>query len=463
MDINQKKIYDALSIAKKEIRSEQKKLKDKVDLLSYSSLAKRMSFGLIWTDALQKALREHEIVIIPASEDIYYIDDTVIIPSDRMILAEGARIRLTEDCKVLMLRNEHTKDGTHHPFDTADKDENISISGGSWEESNTQRLGYGKTGKYDENRSFYGVSTLFLFNNIKNISLTNVKFVHTAGFSVQIGDARNAVFENIRFEECFADGIHVNGNCKNVLCKDIKGRVGDDLVALNMYDWQNSSVDFGPSENIICEDLELEDTPAGYKALRIEPGTYYYDDNKTVDCSLKNAVIKKVKGIMTFKMYYQTPPYVIGSKPERGEVGSADNIFFEDISVDLKAPIDLFDEYTKSDAARGYFGAFEFGCNMGYVSFKNINVTLHEAEYPLSRLAVIGPKSCRIENSEVFDPYLSSTVECLELSHIKINGKKAENIEKLVHETVFDDINSDGASTASGCIKKIIFDGKQVK
>lgn len=35
----------------------------------------------------------------------------------------------------------------------------------------------------------------------------------------------------------------INGNTMNLLCRDIKGQVGDDLVALNACDWQDSSVD----------------------------------------------------------------------------------------------------------------------------------------------------------------------------------------------------------------------------
>ena len=68
----------------------------------------------IWTAALQAALRAHEIVVIPARETPYFIDGTVVIPSNRRIEAHGAVIRLTPECDVLMLRNEHTADGKPH-------------------------------------------------------------------------------------------------------------------------------------------------------------------------------------------------------------------------------------------------------------------------------------------------------------------------------------------------------------
>ena len=141
------------------------------------------------------------------------------------------------------------------------------------------------------------------FNQVENLTLTNMTFVHTAGFSVQVGNACNVVFENILFEQCFADGLHVNGNITNLLIRNIAGQVGDDLVALNMYDWQNSSVDFGPISNVLCENLYLS-PESRYKAFRISPGIYHYRDGSTVDCSLNKAIIRNVKGIHTFKMYF---------------------------------------------------------------------------------------------------------------------------------------------------------------
>ena len=124
----------------------------------------------IWTEAFQAALNEHQIVIIPSANEPYYIDNSVIIPSNRRIIAEaGAVIRLTDTTKVLMLRNSNTADGTHHPI-TTPRNTNISIEGGRWEDWCPHRMGYGNSGKYDEQRSFYGVSTYMLFENIPPVS-----------------------------------------------------------------------------------------------------------------------------------------------------------------------------------------------------------------------------------------------------------------------------------------------------
>lgn len=455
------KIYEKLDKAKAQNKVLINSLTDRTILTDYGFLMKSDGEKELWADAFQTAIDEHEIVVIPARKKPYYVEKQIVIPSNRRIEANGATIRQTPDCSVLMLRNSNTADGTHRPICDIEKNYNISIDGGRWEEMRSARGGYGKSGKYDEERSFFGVSSLFFFNNMENLTLTNITFAHTAGFCVQAGDIKNAVFENIRFESCYADGLHINGNTKNLICRNVSGEVGDDLVALNVYDWQNSSVDFGPMDTVLCENLELSKS-SGYKALRIEPGRYYFDDGSEIDCSLKDTIIKNVKGIRTFKMYYQTPGYNIGESPERGDVGSADNLFFENIKIDLCDPIDKLPPYVDSDPIRGSFAAFELGANIGYLCLENIDLTLYKENFPYSYLVCCGPKSVRMGNYEVFDPYLSSKVKTLELKNITVNKKRVRNISKIVREIEFDDVNGDGRSTARGSIDEIILDGKKV-
>lgn len=458
MKKEKEKIYNILKETEKENNLHIEQCKDKAYLSDYSGFVYEKEGCKVWSDALQKALAEHEFVYISASNEPYYIDKSVIIPSNRHIEAEeGVVIRQMEGVKVLMFRNEHTKDGTHKPIDGCDKDFNISINGGRWEESYRNRAGYGQSGMYDENRSYFGVSTCMFFNNIERLTLTNMTFAHTAGFAVQIGNAKNVVFKNIKFVSCYADGLHINGNTENVYAKNIEGEVGDDLVALNMYDWQNSSVNFGPSKNILCENLHLYEE-SRYKALRIEPGIYYYDDGTKIDCSINNIIIKNVKGIKTFKMYYQTPPYPINGEPESGNVGSGDNIFFENIEADLDSPIDNFTVYSDSKEVNSSCAVFEIGSNIKNISFENINVKLYKEKYPMSYLVCVGPKSVRQGEFEIFDPGLSSTVENMYLKNIKVNGKKISDIKDYVKEIVFDDIYKDGKASAKGEIKNIITD-----
>lgn len=461
-EIRKKLIYDSLEASLSYADELSENLTDNVLLTEYTKLVYKKNGLDVWDNALQHALLEHEVVIIPPSDNVYYISKTIILTSNRRIEAYGATVFLTEDCDVIMFRNEHTHDGTHSPISGVDSDNNISICGGTWGESKNVRLGYGKSGKYDNDRSFYGVSTCFFFDNVTNITIVDVTFKHTAGFSVQIGNIKGGKFENIVFVKCFADGLHINGNCDNIVVRNVSGQVGDDIVALNMYDWQNSSVCFGPINNILVENVTLS-SDSECKAIRIEPGIYYYDDGSFVDCSLRNAIIRKISGIEVFKLYFQTPVYNVNeTKTERGGIGSGDNIFFEDMDIELVRPAEyFFSEYANSDPIRGHFGVFEICANINYMALENINVTLPRRKYPLSHVVSIGPKSCRGDKAEFFDPYLGNIIKTIEFNNVKINGKAEYDIDYIIHTTDFDNINNDGMSTAKGEVENIIINGEE--
>ena len=62
--------------------------------------------GKIWTEAFCRALNEYAEIYIPAGK--YYIDRSLIVPSDTRILAdEHAEIILIKGAKTLLLRNEN--------------------------------------------------------------------------------------------------------------------------------------------------------------------------------------------------------------------------------------------------------------------------------------------------------------------------------------------------------------------
>lgn len=442
------------------VRAYDAKFRGEVSVLKYKGLVRTVDGVRVWTDAINAALTNGaQVVRIPAAKEPYYVDGTLIVPSCRRILAEGATIRLLKPCDTVLLRNANAADGTQKRINRAAGDHNIAIVGGRWEDWQTKRAGYGRSGRYNDGvrekgKNFYGVSALLYFGNVTHLSVRDVTIAHAGGFAIQCGDTENAVFENIAFDGCFADGLHLNGGIRRILARNVSGDVGDDLVALNVYDWQDSSVNFGPGDTILCENLRLR---SGYPAIRLLPGVYRFADGTKLDCALRNVLLRNVRGVNCFKMYLQTPSYEIGTEPEWGEVGSAENLWFEDVAIDLDFPPDRFGPYLKGDPLRGHFGAFEIGANVKGLHLVDVKANLHTEKYPLAHLVCVGPKSCVEKGKngrlrEVFDPWVSCKATDIELKDVTYEGKAPA---EAVHATVFEDVNGDGHSTGKGEISLI--------
>jgi len=327
-------------------------------------------------------------------------------------------------------------DGSDRPEDVCvPADENICIEGGRWEESRDHRQGYGASGCFDENHSMPGVTTCILLSNVKNICVRDLEMAHNAGFSIQIGNAERVLVENIHFDRCYADGVHLNGKVYDVLVREISGYVGDDLVALNPYDWDNSGINFGPAERVLIDGV-FSDADSPYKAIRIQPGVYLYPEGGESDCFINDMCMRRVTGIKGYKLYLQTPRY-LDSPDHPARVGRCGNLYFDDLDIDLDGQIDwnLY-ETIRHSAGYNIFGAFEICSDIGRAEFENIRLTLHEQEYPASCLVSVGPKSVSVPTGdgkyyEIFDPYASCRVEKLVFKNVQVNGQKPQKDQLL--------------------------------
>ncbi len=210
----------------KKYKSIKKHLKGKlikqkpVSVLNY----KEFVFGEkgIWTTAFNKALEDNCCIYIPKGK--YYIDGSVIVSSNRRIIAhKDAEICTVLSSKVVSLRTDCVIDGSNRAIGKDEpKTENVFIEGGLWSTEQTERAKYGSVGAYDDDDSMVGVHACMLFSGIKNLWIKNVKFKHVSTFVVQVGRAENFLIEGLKFEECFADGVHLNGDIKNLGCPNIK-------------------------------------------------------------------------------------------------------------------------------------------------------------------------------------------------------------------------------------------------
>lgn len=418
--------------------------------------------GKIWSEAFSFALKNYEDIIIPAGK--YYVDKSLVVPQNREIIAdENAEIILIKEVKSLLLRNENVIDGSDEPIPkTAIKDENISITGGIWGEENDERLGYGKSGCFDEKNSMVGISTCFLFSNVKNLTLKNLTFRHTAGFAIQMGNISDFAVENICFDGCYADGLHINGGTESGTVKNLYGHTEDDLIALNAYDWDNSSINFGKIENLVVDGVKCEASGNVHKSIRIQPGIYPYKNGEKEDCFVKNLTIKNVSGVACFKMYLQTPAYTTFPEKNIG-VGRMENILFENISADTSEPVDKQPNYLSGNTVTGNFATFEIGSNVKNLTFNNVKTVLNKAIYPNSYFIAVGPKTQYIAEKklELFDPYVCCTVQRINFENVYINNEKKDDLTGFIKEISYDNLYPSALPFGKGKIISVSKEKKQ--
>lgn len=429
----------------------------------YSDLLKTTyKNGFIWSDAFNEAFKYCGEIYIP--QGVYYINKPLIIKSNTAIIAdEKAEIILIKGVNTLLLRNENVIDGSDVKIDDdAPVDRDIAICGGVWAEENVERLGYGASGCFDENDSFKGVSTCFLFSGVNNLTLKNIVFKSTAGFACQIGRISGFLIENIAFDNCFADGLHVNGGVKNGVIKNLSGYTEDDLIALNAYDWDNSTINFGCIENVVVDGVKSINGASAHKSFRIQPGVYPYKNGEREDCYIKNLTVKNVSGVTTFKMYLQTPAYT--ELPEKNVgVGRIENVCFENITADTSSPLDKQPNYLNGDRVAGNFATFEIGSNLKNMRLCNVSVRLDKQKYPCSYLITVGPKSQFIKEKhlELFDPYVFATAENITYDKIFINGEEIDDLSPYIKQVEFDNLYPSALPFGKGKILSVFKEKKQ--
>ena len=397
--------------------------------------------GRIWTDVFLKALEEYSEIFIPAGK--YYIDRSLVVRSGTRIYADRhAEIIRMKGVKTLLLRNESVIDGSDSRIaDDAPCDRDISVCGGIWGEENDGRTEYGLSGCYDDDNSMNGVCACFLFSGVRGLTLKNLVFRSTGGFACQLGRIDGLSVENLRFESCYADGLHINGNVKNGTVKNLYGHTEDDLIALNAYDWDNSSINFGSIENLTVDGVMSDREENSHKSFRILPGVYRYRNGEKEDCCIRNLVIRNVSGITAFKMYLQTPAYA--GHPERDiGVGRIENAVFENIETDTSSPVDMQPNYVSGDPVTGCFAAFEIGSDVKNLRFENVRVRLDREKYPNSYFMLAGPKSQYYPDRglELFDPYVSCTVEGVVYRNVFINGCPVNDLSGYIKTVEFDSL-----------------------
>ena len=414
--------------------------------------------------AINSALKLYGNVKIPYIGEPIVLSTPIVMSSDNHLRVDKRQVIMQDKSShTCLVRNKNIQHGAKGNTDRLKRDRNISIEGGIWNIKTDERC------YADEERQLVGSIGSIILSSVEQVSLKNMRIFDSeacgkgdndASYGIQISDCSDFVIENIDFYDNSRDGVHINGPAEYGYIRHIRGeKMGDDMVALNAWDWKESALTFGTIEKIVVEDVK-----GPGNEVRLLPGQKVFDSGERVDCDIKDCIFEKLEGIYTFKMYAQ--PNILnaeqGAHDVSGSVGNIRNVFFKDISFAKVTPAGFHGLPVKS--------LFEIcaDCENLYIENAVISNTLEECINMDICLINVGPLSAVWKNGsenpedwgEVYDPDAICTVDNLYLKNIFFHGELIREKENLVREVVMK-INPDyprtipRGGTGYGNIKRV--------
>ncbi len=391
----------------------------------------------VTAQTINAMLNAHSCVEIPYIGEDIYLDEPIIMGSNNHLrVAENQSIKQSPDSYMCLLRNENLQNGAYGVTDKTKRDRNISIEGGIWNIKRNCRC------FTDKEKSVQGSLGAIILAGVEQVSLKNMRVfdmeeigtdMEAASYGIQISDCYSFTVENIDLNNNHRDGVHINGPASHGHVKHLRSnKMGDDMVALNAWDWDTSAVTFGTIENIVIEDVESEGNE-----LRILPGQKVYENEK-VDCDIKNCILENISGLYTVKMYaQQNIDNLYSDKNDiSGAVGRIENVYFKDIVFKEVKPVSIHGIPVK--------GFFEVCADCKNIRLDSVGIdnAFEESMKNDMYLMSVGPLSatwkCGSENpsdwGEVFDPDAICSADEIYLKDIKFKGEKIAEASKLVRE-----------------------------
>jgi len=400
----------------------------------------------IWTDAIQAALNEHISVSLPNRDKPYYIDRPLVLRSGRRLLVDAkVEIRLKPGSNCCMVRNEHIVSGEHGPVTLTDEaDHDIMILGGIWTTLATSaRQSNGNAHGLADAKGTIKSHGVILLSNAKRFRVVGVTIRQCKPHGVQLSNCTQFCVEGIRFEDHRRDGVHLNGPVGYGVVRDVRvgrGVMGDDMIALNAWDWRHTVTSFGPIHHVLVEDVHGDPAMSqsagarkGHRSeIRLLAGTKHFGGGRTLDCNIENCVIRKISGIRTFKMYDQ-PNLELGRHRDFADpIGKMKNLYFGDITIDRPTGAEIFQIHS----------------NVTGMAVRNVTLgfdaTSHEKE-PFA-LVRVGPLSMTFKHNpkdpktwvEVFSPDKDCVVKDLRISDVSGNDASVhpDALVRIIEQTV---------------------------
>ncbi|NSW56558.1 MAG: hypothetical protein HPY44_11120 [Armatimonadetes bacterium] len=383
--------------------------------------------GELWSAAIQAALDAHAKVLIPARPEPYYLDAPLVLKFGQTLIADPeAELRLKPGTNTCLVRNANPVSGWPGPVPETSPDTDITIQGGIWTDLATapaESNGNGR-GSVDRANSVPGAYGIIVLTNVARVVVRDLVVRQSRPFGVHLTNARDFLVENLRFEDHRRDGVHVNGPASYGLVRGISGVTGDDMVALNAWDWQASTMTFGRIHHVLVEDvtgreLSAESSgpvPDGSAEIRLLPGYKRFPDGAKLACPIEDVLIRRIRSIRTLKMYDQ-PNLEMGRDLDFSQpIGEMRGIFVRD-AVTVPTHEALAQVHSNVD-----------GLDIA-------NVVLQASALPDGyALVSVGPLSAVYKHNpadpatwvEIFSPDKDCTVRNLSLSRISLQPPDGE-------------------------------------
>ncbi len=341
-------------------------------------------------------------------------------------------------CGACLLRNENVLIGAVSPEDEgAPYDADMSVEGGIWHVRGEGHVTAGADGDKDPAiaalRSRGTLLGVLFFCSARRFSVRNVTVRKSASYALLISRCQDFLAEDLFFEDQRKDGIHINGPTSRGTVRRVRGTCGDDIVALNAWDWHASAVTYGPISHITVEDVQAE-----HDEMRLLPGRKLYDDGSVRDCPITDCAFRRMSGLYSVKMYQQ--PYCYNKTRRMNDRsltgGLMEDILFEDISI----------EGTVTEAlAEVTLDAFwEIGADAKNVVWRRVSVAVDEETFRSTgmSLVTVGPKSSTWKRGEtdpekweeLFEPDLICHADGLTLEGITFAGAAARREDTVLRE-----------------------------
>lgn len=387
------------------------------------------------SDVIEGLLEEHGAVCVPHLPAGLTLKRPVRLKSGiHLKVDEKTVVRMAEGCGGCMVRNWHIVSGMEGPVEAGQRDMDIIIEGGQWEEAPRSA----SVNDPDEVIRMFGKTNILLgvafFCHAERVTVRNMVIRSSDQYGVLLADCEDFLVEGIVFDRHRKDGVHVNGPAKRGLIQNMRGKCGDDFVALNAWDWDTSAVSFGPIEEIIVQHIEC-----GHDEMRILPGRKSFRSGVKIDCPVERCRFEDISGVYNFKMYQQ--PNCHNLKREFKDfseiAGQIRDVFFSKIRLDCLEAEGLAEVHLDA--------LFEMGADCEGIVFEEIELGFSEEAFREKgmSLAIIGPKSSTwtrgytdpAEWTELFDPDMICAAEGTVFRNVRFAGEACRNVETLLRET----------------------------